>query len=52
MESERAWLNLLPDGIGAVQYDELADDIVTLSVFHQLHCLVGLFISLLRSVSS
>ena len=56
MESEYAWLDLLPgkmtltlteeetltdpDGLGAVQHDDLSDAIVTLSVFHQLHCLV------------
>lgn len=56
MESEYAWLDLLPgrkalmsideemltipDGVGAVQHDDLSDAIVTLSVFHQLHCLV------------
>lgn len=29
------------DGLGAVQHNELSDAIVTLSVFHQLHCLVS-----------
>ena len=30
-----------PDGLGAVQHNNLSDAIVTLLVFHQLHCLIS-----------
>jgi hypothetical protein len=40
--------NTLLDGLGAVQHDELSDEIVTISMFHQLHCLVCInFVNLL-----
>ncbi|KAM3086088.1 hypothetical protein ACMFMG_000226 [Clarireedia jacksonii] len=42
LRSEYAWLDLLPNGLGAVQHDDLSGAIVTLGVFHQLHCLMEL----------
>jgi hypothetical protein len=40
VDSERAWKSLFPIGRGFVLHPELAKEEKTVSVFHELHCLV------------
>ncbi|KAF2873317.1 hypothetical protein BDV95DRAFT_566708 [Massariosphaeria phaeospora] len=39
-EAEKVWDSLLPKGLGYVKHPKFAPEDSTVSVFHQLHCLV------------
>lgn len=38
--SEAAWASLIPDGQGFIRHPTLAKEMKSVSVFHELHCLV------------
>ncbi|OAG22752.1 hypothetical protein CC77DRAFT_1059630 [Alternaria alternata] len=38
-ESDAAWASLFPEKLGFVQHPELAPDVASIAVFHELHCL-------------
>jgi hypothetical protein len=38
--TEAAWASLIPDGRGFVTHPKLAKEMKSVSVFHELHCLV------------
>jgi hypothetical protein len=40
-ESDAAWASLFPEKLGFVQHPELAPDVASIAVFHELHCLVN-----------
>jgi hypothetical protein len=41
--TNRAWEAIFPDGHGFMKHPELAPQLSVLAVYHQLHCLVGIF---------
>ena len=44
--TEKAWADLIPEGRGFVKHPKLAKELKSVSVFHEIHCLVC-FVSLL-----
>ena len=47
-DTEAAWISLMPKGRGFVTHPVLAKEMKSISVFHEIHCLVRFSISLLR----
>lgn len=49
--TEKAWADLIPKGRGFVKHPKLAKELKSVSVFHEIHCLVRLLLSAITLTS-